>query len=134
MLIYYSSTLLKEGKSLSDFEINFLDHEVDTIESKMIRFRYGPWDGRYRRWISLLKARGFVNVYTEGRAVVVESTELGEEFISKISESPIYREQYLRATAVIKTFGRFSATKLMIFIYETFPELNNMRWGDEIEL
>src|SRR5512137_2130851 len=33
-------------------------HERDTIETKMVRFRYGPWDDRYRRWIGLLVARG----------------------------------------------------------------------------
>ena len=100
----------------------------------MIRFRYGPWDGRYRRWISLLKAKGLVNVYTEGRTVIVESTNLGEEFIEALAGSESHKEQYFRATAVVKTFGGYSATKLMNFVYETFPELNSMRWGDEIEL
>lgn len=126
--------LEKEGKSLSQFEVVIQSHEKDTIESKMIRFRYGPWDGRYRRWISLLKAKGLVNVYTEGRTVIVESTDLGQEFVEALVESESHKEHYLRATAVVKTFGGFSATKLMSFIYETFPELNNMRWGDEIEL
>lgn len=124
----------KEGKYLSQFDVEIKDHEKDTIESKMIRFRYGPWDGRYRRWISLLKAKGFLDVYTEGRTVIVESTELGQKFVEDLYESESYKDQYLRAAAIVKTFGGFSATKLMEFIYETFPELNDMRWGDEIEL
>lgn len=129
-----TTALKKEGKSLEDFQIQLLAHESDTIESKMIRFRYGPWDGRYRRWISLLKAKGLIDVYTEGRTVIVEATEKGSRFIDQLSSSPNYEDQTLRASAVAKTFGRFSATKLMNFIYETFPELNDMRWGDEIEL
>src|SRR5580700_8564735 len=28
--------------------------ERTSIEAKMVRFRYGPWDGRYRRWLGLL--------------------------------------------------------------------------------
>lgn len=129
-----SVAIEKEGKSLSQFDIEIKNHEKDTIESKMIRFRYGPWDGRYRRWISLLKAKGLLNVYTEGKTVIVESTCLGQKFIEGLAESESHKEQYLRATAVVKTFGDFSATHLMNFIYDTFPELNDMRWGDEIGL
>lgn len=129
-----NAAIEKEGKSLSQFDIEIQSHEKNTIESKMIRFRYGPWDGRYRRWISLLKAKGLLNVYTEGKTVIVESTDLGQEFVDRLVESECHKEQYLRATAIVKTFGSFSATKLMRFIYETFPELSDMRWGDEIEL
>lgn len=129
-----ATAIEKEGKTLSQFEVEIQNHEKETIESKMIRFRYGPWDGRYRRWISLLKAKELVNVYTEGRTVIVESTNLGEEFIEALAGSESHKEQYFRATAVVKTFGGYSATKLMNFVYETFPELNSMRWGDEIEL
>ena len=112
--------LEKMGKKLSDFKIEILEHELNTIESKMIRFRYGPWDGRYRRWISLLRAKELICLYTKGRTVIVETTKLGSEFIEEVSQSPILKEHYLRTVAVVKTFGRFSATGLMDFIYETF--------------
>lgn len=126
--------LTLKGKSPQSLGIVFSRHESNTIESKMIRFRYGPWDGRYRRWISLLKAKGLVVVYTKGRTVILEATEEGERLAVQISESPTHHELSIRSVAVVKTFGRMSATVLMKFIYESFPELNDMCWGDEIEL
>ena len=32
------------------------DFERTTIESKMVRFRYGPWDHRYREFLNILIA------------------------------------------------------------------------------
>ncbi len=129
-----SAALTLKGKSPQSLGIVFSRHESNTIESKMIRFRYGPWDGRYRRWISLLKAKGLVAVYTKGRTVILEATEKGEKFADQISQLPTHQEVSIRSVAVVKIFGRMSATGLMKFIYESFPELNDMRWGDEIEL
>ena len=39
------------------------DFERTTIESKMVRFRYGPWDHRYRRWVALMAARGCRSIF-----------------------------------------------------------------------
>src|ERR1044072_1206045 len=33
------------------------EEDRDTIEARMIRFRFGPWDPRYRRWLSILVAK-----------------------------------------------------------------------------
>ena len=43
----------------------------------MVRFRYGPWDERYRRWIGLLVARNLVTTYVRGHTVHVGLTERG---------------------------------------------------------
>jgi hypothetical protein len=40
--------------------------ERTSIEAKMVRFRYGPWDARYRRWLGLLVARGLVTLGVAG--------------------------------------------------------------------
>jgi hypothetical protein len=37
------------------------EQEANTIEAKMIRFRYGPWDKRYRRWIGIMVAKGLAS-------------------------------------------------------------------------
>lgn len=52
-------------------------YEADTVESKMIRFRYGPWDPRYRRWIGILVAKGLADTYLKGKTVHVKLTESG---------------------------------------------------------
>ena len=54
------------------------DYERTTIESKMVRFRYGPWDHRYRRWMALLVGKGLVRVDVEGRTVKLWLSPLPE--------------------------------------------------------
>lgn len=36
----------------------------------MIRFRYGPWDDRYRRWIGILVAKGLAETSLKGHTVL----------------------------------------------------------------
>lgn len=42
-----------------------LEFEAETVESKMVRFRYGPWDARYRSWIGVLTAKGVIVARSE---------------------------------------------------------------------
>src|SRR6201989_1980833 len=56
------------NKNPHDAEVQ--PRERTSIESKMIRFRYGPWDPRYRRWLGLLSARGLVRLSVGGNTIV----------------------------------------------------------------
>lgn len=113
-------------------EANIQDFERTTIEAKMVRYRYGPWDHRYRRWISLMAARGLVGVGLQGRTVQIWLTPLGREISEMVAESPFHVVLWHRAKVIAKRFGAKSGTALMEFVYDTFPELTNMKWGDEI--
>lgn len=108
--------------------------ERTTIETKMIRFKYGPWDTRYRRWIGLLVARGLVRAFVQGRTVHVGLTEKGHQIAQDFATSLEFADIKLRSEIIIKTVGKFSATKLKDFIYEVFPELENMKWGEDISI
>lgn len=109
-------------------------YERTTIESKMIRFKYGPWDSRYRRWIGLLSARELVNVEIQKRTIMLSLTDKGREVSKLFSEDPNYRDLNLRSQLVFRVFGRMSASRIKDFIYEVFPELETMKWGEEITL
>lgn len=109
-------------------------YERTTIESKMIRFKYGPWDGRYRRWIGLLAGRGLVNAERKGHTVHVGLTDRGREISQKFANEPAYKELQARSQLVIKIFGNVPATRLKDFVYRVFPELENMKWGEVIIL
>jgi hypothetical protein len=110
------------------------DYERETIETKMTRFRYGPWDDRYRRWIGLLVAKGLVMTYVKGRTVHIELQERGREVAAQLSEREEFADLSLRSRLVVKAVGGLSATKLMEFIYEIFPEITDMKWGEQISL
>lgn len=110
------------------------DFERTTIESKMIRFRYGPWDHRYRRWVALLAARELVIVSVIGRTVHIWPTDKGLEVAAALADSATLEDVASRATIVAKRFGGMSGSKLMDFVLATFPELSEMRWGEEIKI
>lgn len=110
------------------------DFERTTIESKMIRFRYGPWDHRYRRWVSLMVARGLATVGVEGKTVNLWLTPEGHDIAESIGDCESHRALAERAKIVTKRFGSKSGSGLKDFVYETFPELTNMKWGEEIRL
>ncbi|MBW4444286.1 MAG: hypothetical protein KME10_24275 [Plectolyngbya sp. WJT66-NPBG17] len=113
---------------------NVKPYERTTIETKMIRFRYGPWDNRYRRWIGLLVARGLATTFVEGKTVHVGLTMRGLEIADQLAQMPEFQEIGQRSDLIVKSFNRYSATKIKEFIYEVFPELETMQWGEEISL
>lgn len=109
-------------------------YERNTVESKMIRFRYGPWDGRYRRWIGVLTARALVSTYVKGKTVNVVLTDPGRAVADSLGKLDEFADMSARSKLVYKAVGGMSATGLKEFVYEKFPELLDMRWGQEIEL
>lgn len=124
---------LKEiGKEAAVKEIP--EEERNTIEARMIRFRFGPWDKRYRRWIGLLVAKGLAHTYLEGRTVNVKLTTAGIEVAAQLSNLDEFRSIANRSQIVASAVGGYSATKLKDFIYKVFPEIVDMQWGRNIEL
>jgi len=115
-------------------DANVKEFERTTIESKMIRFKYGPWDDRYRRWIGLLVSQGLVSVDFKGRTVLINLTEQGKKVANLFASDVTYHDLFERSQIVHKAFGSYSASKIKNFIYKVFPELETMKWGDEITL
>lgn len=108
--------------------------ERETVETKMIRFKYGPWDARYRRWIGLLVAKGLVTTGVIGNTVHVKITDLGKKVAAQLSELDEFRVVDIRCRLILDAVGSLSATRLKEFIYETFPEILDRKWGEEIEI
>jgi hypothetical protein len=81
------------------------DVERDTIEGAMIRFRYGPWDERYRRWLALLAARGLVDVYQSGATVHIKLTISGGEEATKLAERDEFSTIFSRCKLVATCVG-----------------------------
>ena len=109
-------------------------YERNTVESKMIRFRYGPWDGRYRRWIGILAAKELLTTYASGKTVHVRLTTTGQAVADTIANQPEFEDVSKRSKLVVAAVGGMSGTRLKEFIYQEFPEIVSMRWGQEIEL
>lgn len=128
--VYLERALVALNKSPKDAAV--LPRERTTVETKMIRFRYGPWDGRYRRWLSLLSARGLVTLSLSGRKIEIGLTEHGRAVADQLASRPAFEDFAMRSAVVISAVGAMSATKLKDFVYEIVPEITDMKWGTEI--
>ena len=113
-------------------EVIMQPYERDTVESRMIRFRYGPWDRRYRRWIGLLVAKGLVDSFVSGRTVHVGLTERGRKVSQVLAQQREFADLHARAEQVSKAVGTMPGTALKDLIYKIVPELTGVNWGEEI--
>lgn len=112
-------------------KIKVKPHETLSVESSMVRYRYGPWDFRYRRFLSLLAGMGLVNIVPEGRSMNITLTRGGVDLAHRISQMEEFGDFFDRSR-VIRTHFDLGGTNLMRLMYKIFPELSSLRLGSEI--
>lgn len=134
-LLRYPSCLEKALRKLG-YKKNFYiaEFEKNTIESAMIKFHYGPWDKRYREWISIMQAKDLISVFSKGKTVYIGINENGRTLINQISGNEHYIEYISRSKIIVQKFNSYSSKKLLEFMYATFPELSHMKSGEEIQI
>jgi len=127
--VYLERALAQTGKQMKKSPP--LDFERKSVETKMIRFKYGPWDFRYRRFINTLIGLDLVYIRQGGRSYYLGITEKG---VSKANELQVNEAFYdlLERAKIIKSHFNLSGTNLMRFIYKTFPEIGTLEYGKEI--
>jgi hypothetical protein len=133
-LLRYPSCLKKalEFKGVRPEAIPVDHFEELTIEAKMVRYRFGPWDHRYRRFLNILAARGLVRVGVEGKTIQIDLTDRGHKLAEKLVESPSFERVQKRASLLEKKLN-IKARALMELIYGLFPELNAMSYNEDID-
>jgi hypothetical protein len=107
------------------------DYEKNNVESTMIRFKYGPWDFRYRRFLNLLVAKGLAHIVISGRTVHIGITDKGHRAAERLSDDEYFHDLRSRSR-LLKTHFDMGGTSLMRFIYRTFPELTTLKYGEVI--
>lgn len=118
-----------KGRSIRDVELE--DHERLSVESEMVRYRFGPWDHRYREFLNILIGKGLVKVSVEGRKVVITLSDRGRTIASELAVSPEF-QAYAKRSSLLKRHFDIQATMLMRFIYNTFPEVVSLRSNERI--
>ena len=108
------------------------DYEKHDVESTMVRFRYGPWDFRYRRFLNLLVSRALIDLHTSGRTTHISATIPGHKIATSLASAKEFEDLESRIR-LLKTHFDIGGTALMKFIYATFPELTNLRYGMPID-
>lgn len=112
-------------------DLHIEDHERLSVESQMVRYRFGPWDHRYREFLNILIGKNLITVSIEGRTVVISLTESGRTLASELKLNTNFQD-YARRAVLLKRHFDLQATALMKFIYETFPEVVSLRPNERI--
>jgi hypothetical protein len=120
-----------EAKKQSTRSVALEAHERQSVESKMVRYRFGPWDHRYREFLNLLVAKNLAAVSVEGRKVTIAPTPKGHAIAHQLAEQPLFMPYAVRAKLLKRHFD-MTATNLMRFIYDTFPEVVSLRSNAQI--
>jgi hypothetical protein len=121
--------LRAKGRTVRDVRLE--DHEQQSVESEMVRYRFGPWDHRYRELLNILVAKGLATVSVQGRTVVIAITAAGRTLADQLAQDEVF-EPYVRRSAILKRHFDLTATNLMRFIYDTFPEIVSLRSNEAI--
>jgi hypothetical protein len=119
------------ARGRSSGEMLLEEHERHSVESAMVRYRFGPWDHRYREFLNVLIAKGLAAIAVEGRKTVISLTPAGRDLASQFATDPLF-EPYVRRAALLKRHFDLTATNLMRFIYDTFPEVITLRSNEAI--
>jgi hypothetical protein len=127
--VYLERALTQTGKQMKKSPP--LDFERKSVETKMIRFKYGPWDFRYRRFINTLIGMDLVYIRQDGRSYFLGITEKGVLKAKTLETNEAFNDLLERAKT-IKTHFNLTGTNLMRFIYRTFPEIGTLQYGKEI--
>lgn len=133
-LLRYPSCLQTalKARGVRDEAIPVDDFEALTIEARMIRYRFGPWDHRYRRFLNILAARSLVSVGLDGQTINIDLTDAGADLADKLASDSAYGRVFARAK-LLKKHLDLKARALMEFIYEIFPELTSLQYNEGIE-
>lgn len=121
--------LSARDRSVRDVQLE--DHERQSVESEMVRYRFGPWDHRYREFLNILIAKNLAAVSIEGRKVVISLKPEGRRVVAGLKNNPLF-QPYDRRSTLLKRHFDMTATNLMRFIYDTFPEVVTLRSNKRI--
>lgn len=103
-----------------------------SVESRMVRYLYGPWDHIYYPALAYLIGKELITVENKGGTDVFRITTKGREVSSTFAEDPVYADLVRRAETAYKLFNPFTGNRLKEFIYHHFPEVVSRRVGETI--
>jgi hypothetical protein len=105
--------------------------DAEDIESRMVRYRYGPWDPSYYALLGRLIGKRLVEPIPFARGIGYRATNLGQEVIHKLVKVDDWNVIALRVRLLRKKLD-LSGTNLVRFIYDNFPEVSGAQWGTRL--
>ena len=103
-----------------------------SVESRMVRYLYGPWDHVYYAVLGYLIGKGLLAVEIERGTEVFRLTPAGAAAAAALAADPAHAELAERAALAHRAFSGFTGTRLKQFIYDQFPEIVARKLGATI--
>lgn len=98
------------------------DDEREAVESRMVRYKYGPWDDRYYPVLGTLVGLGLVTVGKEGRTLVMSLTDAGAGRAADIASQEEW-QQVDRRASFLRTHFNMTGSRLKKLIYTKLPDV-----------
>ena len=124
---YYSRALQIRRPELVDAS----DGPEPDLESRMVRYRFGPWDPSYYALLGRLIGKGLVRPSPFSRGIGFRATDKGRTLARAMGEEPAWVDTAARIKILHQHFD-LSGANLKKFIYEHFPEVTQATWGQSL--
>jgi len=105
--------------------------EGHTVESRMVRYRYGPWDPAYFALLGRLVGKNLVEPVSESRGLGYRTTTRGASLATQLASTPEWESTAERAV-LLRRFFDVTGERLKQFVYEQFPEVAGATWGEHL--
>ena len=131
MFLRRAATILKKPVSAGSA---IEDQQADTgsVESRTIRYLYGPWDHIYYLVLAYFIGKDLINVGWIRRTEVFRLTDRGTQAATELATADEYSDLATRAADVYRLFYNYSGTGLKEFIYNYFPDVVSKEIGETI--
>jgi hypothetical protein len=106
--------------------------EIDTIESRMVRYLYGPWDSLYYVTLAYLIGKGLIEPPVASKVDIFKLTPYGQDVLNSFEEDPAFVDLIRRAKTIYRLFKNYSGSRLKQYIYHHFPEVVDRGLGEQI--
>ena len=106
--------------------------DINTVESRMVRYLYGPWDSLYYVVLAYMIGKGLIEAPLASKVDVFRLTQKGKLVLRGLEANLAFSDLIRRADTVYKLFNAYNGSRLKLFIYDSFPEVVNRQIGEKI--
>jgi hypothetical protein len=108
-----------------------ISEELNPLQDRMIRYRYGPWDPSYYAVLGSLIGRGLVTAIPASNGIGYRTTDLGRTVAATLASDDAWADIQGR-TKILKRHLDYSGTSLKNWLYEAVPEMTQAGWHEEL--
>lgn len=126
------ATVLSQRAKGTDAALEMLTLQDSPLESRMMRYRYGPWDPSHFAILGALVGRGLVEVVPAAgsKALGYRTTSIGAQLAASLLDDGAFDEVQQRI-ALLRRHLDLTGETLKRVLYE-LPEVADAAWHEEL--